>query len=164
MIPRAVLLIAGATACGASKPARTQADLERCPLAALPRCRGTTHVFDAREAWRWGPDFSGKRVAVRGALGLKAWTCSLIPGPDPAGECASVRSMGLADVYVGPIMVVLSHACKCSMDGGRLCPVDSPGQHAVVTGEYMYSPGPHIGFPEDAPPMHTLKDVSICVE
>ena len=72
--------------------------------------------------------------------------------------------MGLADVYVGPIMVVLSHACKCSMDGGRLCPVDSPGQRAIVTGNYEYTPGPHLGFPEDAPPMHMLKDVSICVE
>jgi hypothetical protein len=60
--------------------------------------------------------------------------------------------------------VALSYACKCFVDGGRLCPVSSPGQRAVVTGEYVYSPGPHIGFPEDAPPTDMLKDVSICIE
>jgi hypothetical protein len=29
-----------------------------------------------------------------------------------------------------------------------VCPVSSPGQLAIVTGTYVYSPGPHIGFPE----------------
>jgi hypothetical protein len=131
-------------------------------LPALSRCNA--RVRRARRRALGGPGVSGKRIVVRGSLVLKARTCTRISAPDPLAECAWVRSSHLANVYVGPIQVALSYACKCFIDGGHLCPVSAPGQPAVVNGKYEYSSGPHIGSPEDAPPTHMLKDVSICVE
>jgi hypothetical protein len=98
VISRAVLLIVGATACSASKPAHTPKELELCPLVAFPRCRGATPVFDAQGVVRWGG-----LVSVASASSYEARSCSRpglalgypprIPSPNALGYAARISPM-----------------------------------------------------------------------
>jgi hypothetical protein len=150
--------------CGSQKPLHTQKDIENCPWVQPPRCAATLHAYEASQAERWGPELDGKTIAVRGPMGLKRFECQHVPSIDPAAACADLRQMEVAKLYIGPVRVDLPYQCACFVHGGRACPVDSPGKEAVVIGTYVYSPRPGLGYPEDQPPRHALKDsTKMCV-
>jgi hypothetical protein len=114
-----------------------------CPAAsALPPCPAGLEAPSVEEAWaRAGSTLNGRRVRVRGPLGVLSDHCSLVGcGPDRCcNECGITFGLGsaaaLKEQRAGETVQVEGEGLGCSGDESlRCCGFEPNGQEVIAEG------------------------------